>query len=188
MTKKGRPARNRISAPWRTIDTHDPPLQSSTAGSATCVRPALLPRQRAHDQHRHRRCRSDAPAAGSDASRCANSRSAICVFRHSKIGVADDAGNCCYRDHARFRASAGTRRPRKRFISAELFEAARGASARTPAASDLVEGGVSSSARSRPYCAVVNARQRLLEADSSIAARARRSRGRAPVHSRPPAT
>src|SRR5436309_5848437 len=40
-TKNGRPARNRSSAPWRTIDVHDPPLQSSTAGSATCVRPAL---------------------------------------------------------------------------------------------------------------------------------------------------
>src|SRR3954467_14134322 len=42
ITKNGNPARNRISAPWRTIDVHDPPLQSSTAGSATCVRPAFL--------------------------------------------------------------------------------------------------------------------------------------------------
>src|SRR6201747_3028613 len=41
-TKNGSPARNRISAPWRTIDIHDPPLQSSTAGRATWVRPALL--------------------------------------------------------------------------------------------------------------------------------------------------
>src|SRR5438132_1583326 len=30
-TKNGRPARNRSSAPWRTIDVHDPPLQSGTA-------------------------------------------------------------------------------------------------------------------------------------------------------------
>src|SRR5882757_9526442 len=41
-TKNGKPQRNRINAPWRTIDVHDPPLQSSTAGNATCVRPALL--------------------------------------------------------------------------------------------------------------------------------------------------
>ena len=30
-----------MSAPCRTIDSHDPPPQSRTAGSATCVRPAL---------------------------------------------------------------------------------------------------------------------------------------------------
>src|SRR3954466_4640697 len=41
-TKNGKPARNRISAPWRTIDVQEPPLQSSTAGRATWVRPALF--------------------------------------------------------------------------------------------------------------------------------------------------
>src|SRR5436189_80986 len=39
-TKNGRPARTSSSAPWRTMEIHDPPLQSRTAGSATCVRPA----------------------------------------------------------------------------------------------------------------------------------------------------
>src|SRR3954453_22851287 len=41
-TKKGGPRRNRGSAPGRTIEVHEPPLHSSTAGSATWVRPALL--------------------------------------------------------------------------------------------------------------------------------------------------
>src|SRR5438128_12206745 len=40
-TKKGRPARNRSSVPWRTIDTHDGRVQFKTAGSATWVRPAF---------------------------------------------------------------------------------------------------------------------------------------------------
>src|SRR3954466_24625 len=41
-TKKGNPPRNSSSAPCRTIEVHEPPLHSSTAGSATWVRPALL--------------------------------------------------------------------------------------------------------------------------------------------------
>ena len=40
--KNGRPARNSSSAPWRTIAVQLRPLQSSTAGSATCVRPAFF--------------------------------------------------------------------------------------------------------------------------------------------------
>src|SRR5437867_7741802 len=44
ITKNGRPARNSSSAPWRTNDVEkmeDPALHLSTAGSATCVRPAF---------------------------------------------------------------------------------------------------------------------------------------------------
>src|SRR2546422_5287699 len=42
-TKKGRPARNRSSVPWRNNDTHDGRAQVKTAGSATLGRPPFLP-------------------------------------------------------------------------------------------------------------------------------------------------
>src|SRR5438093_12316040 len=38
-TKKGRPARKRISVACRTIETHEGRVHDKTAGSATCVRP-----------------------------------------------------------------------------------------------------------------------------------------------------
>jgi hypothetical protein len=91
MTKNGRPARNSSSVPWRTRETHDGRLHARTAGSATCVRPAFR-RVAARTISTARLMLIRATSTITDASRCAYSKSATGVFRHSKIVSRMSAG------------------------------------------------------------------------------------------------
>ena len=91
MTKNGNPERKSISAPCRTIEVHDPPLQSSTAGNATWVRPALL-RVIARPTSTASARPISTTIAMIESSRCVNSRSAARALRHSAITSRMTAG------------------------------------------------------------------------------------------------
>ena len=153
MTKNGTPTRNSSSAPWRTSAVNlEPPLQSSTAGSATCVRPAFVRAQRPQDEHR--RAQPDQHHRRDDR---------VVAMGEQQIGGArvppldhhlpDDGRNLGYRDHARLSSALPARQAASRFMIQNCSSFTR-LSTCLAVASDSSRAA-SSSAPSRPKCAVV---------------------------------